>query len=209
MSSYQRARRPEQKHERREAILAAARALASERSVREVSLGDIARGVELAKSNVLRYFQSREEIFLTLLAREWTDWNAEVSAQLGDDVPAALAGTLAARPLFCDLLSEHAAVLERNVSAETVRTFRAETIALVNALGDDLAVATGLNSHDGRELVAATLIISSGLWPLATPAPHVAAMLAEGDELLDPDFERRLRTLVGTLIAGFSAQQAV
>ena len=72
--SYQRARRPEQKEERREAILAAARALASERSVRAVSLGDIAREVGLAKSNVLRYFESREEVFLTLLLREWEAW---------------------------------------------------------------------------------------------------------------------------------------
>ena len=71
--SYQRARRPEQKEERREAILAAAHALAVERSVRAVSLGDIAREVGLAKSNLLRYFESREEIFLTLLLREWEE----------------------------------------------------------------------------------------------------------------------------------------
>ncbi len=74
--SYQRARRPEQKEERREAILAAARDLAVERSVRAVSLGDIAREVGLAKSNLLRYFESREEIFLTLLLREWEGWRA-------------------------------------------------------------------------------------------------------------------------------------
>lgn len=201
--AYQRARSPERKLERREAILAAARSLASERSVREVSLGDIGRRVELAKSNLLRYFESREDIFLTLLLREWTEWSAEAAARLRDDPATALAATLNARPLLCDLLSEQAAVLERNVSAETVRAFRAETIALVNALGDDVAAATGLGPADAREVVAATLIITAGLWPLATPAPHVAAMFAEAEGLLDTDFERRLRTLVATLIAGF------
>jgi AcrR family transcriptional regulator len=201
--AYQRARSPEHKLERREAILAAARALASERSVREVSLGDIGRRVELAESNLLRYFESREDIFLTLLLREWTTWNAEASAQLDGGAAAVLARTLAARPLRCDLLSEQAAVLERNVSAETVRAFRAETIALVNALGEDVAAATGLASADAREVVAATLIITAGLWPLANPAPHVGAMFAEAEGLLDTDFERRLRTLVATLIAGF------
>ncbi len=201
--AYQRARSPEHKLERREAILAAARSLASERSVREVSLGDIARRVELAKSNLLRYFESREDIFLTLLLREWRAWNAEASAPLDTGVAPVLARTLAARPLLCDLLSEQAAVLERNVSAETVRAFRAETIALVNALGDDVAAATGLGTADAREVVAATLIITAGLWPLANPAPHVGAMFAEAEGLLDADFERRLRTLVATLIAGF------
>src|SRR5690349_2886626 len=120
--SYQRARRPEQKEERRATILAAARHLAEQRSVREVSLGDIAREVDLAKSNLLRYFESREEIFLTLLAREWAAW-CEAAAATTPDADG-LARTLAERRLFCDLLGEQTAVLERNVSADAVRTFR-------------------------------------------------------------------------------------
>jgi AcrR family transcriptional regulator len=200
--AYQRARRPEQKEERREAILAAARELAAERSVREISLGDIARRVELAKSNLLRYFQSREEIFLTLLLREWADWTADASERVGDDVAGALAATLAARPFFCDLLGEQAAVLERNVSADTVRSFRAATIELVEALAGDIAAVTGLNPGDAFEVVGAALIITAGLWPLTTPAPHVAAMYA-GTDLLRPDFEGRLRALLATLIAGY------
>src|SRR3954468_22592216 len=96
--NYQRARSPEHKEQRREAILAAARELAAERSVRAVSLGDIARAVALAKSNLLRYFESREEIFLTLLRREWQGWR-DAAAATPD--AAGLAHTLAERPLFC------------------------------------------------------------------------------------------------------------
>jgi AcrR family transcriptional regulator len=201
--SYQRARSPAHKEERREAILAAARALATERAVREVSLGDIARHVGLAKSNVLRYFESREDVFLTLLRREWEAWNAAAAAQPD---AAGLAATLAARPFFCDLLSEQAAVLERNVSAGTVRTFRAATIDLVRALADQVAATTGLDADDAQEVVAATLIITSGLWPLANPAPQVRAIFAATPDLLDPSFERRLRDLIATLIAGYSAR---
>jgi AcrR family transcriptional regulator len=80
MSGYQRARRPEQKAQRRATILAAARALAAQRPVREISLGDIAREVDLAKSNLLRYFESREEIFMTLLLDEWTAWTEAARA---------------------------------------------------------------------------------------------------------------------------------
>ena len=167
--SYQRARRPEQKEERREAILAAARELAGERAVRDVSLGDIARRVGLAKSNLLRYFESREDIFLTLLLREWREWTAEASEQLGDDVAATLASTLAARGLFCDLLSEQAAVLERNVSADTVRAFRGATIELVHALAAAIAGATALTTDDAFELLTATLTMTAGLWPLTNP----------------------------------------
>lgn len=197
--TYQRARRPEHKEERREAILAAARSLAAERFVRDVSLGDIAREVGLAKSNLLRYFESREEIFLTLLAREWEAWRADAGDRLGDDPAAALAATLSERPFFCDLLGEQAAVLERNVSAEAVRAFRATSIALVRELAAEVAVAAGID--DAFEVVAAALLLAAGLYPLTNPAPRVAEAYA-GTDLLQPDFEGRLRALLAMLIAG-------
>jgi len=201
--TYQRARRPEQKEERREAILAAARELATQRSVRAVSLGDIAREVGLAKSNVLRYFESREEIFLTLLLREWEAWREDAAATTG---AAGLARTLAERPLFCDLLGEQAAVLEHNISAGAVRTFRAASIELVRALAADVAAAAGLAAEDAFEVVAAALLIAAGLYPLTNPAPHVVEMYAEAPGLLQPEFEGRLRNLLAALIDGFRAR---
>jgi AcrR family transcriptional regulator len=200
--SYQRARRPEQKEERREAILAAARRLAAERSVRAVSLGDIAREVGLAKSNLLRYFESREQIFLTLLLREWEGWRE--AAANGADAPG-LARTLTERPLFCDLLGEQAAVLEHNVSAEAVRAFRGASIELVQALAADVASATALRAEDAFEIVAAALLLAASLYPLTSPAAHVVAIYAEEPGLLQPEFEGRLRRLLATLVQGYSA----
>jgi AcrR family transcriptional regulator len=209
---FQRARRPEHKQERREAILAAARGLAGERFVREVSLGDIARRVGLAKSNLLRYFESREDVFLRLLLREWEDWRVDAAERLRsvaatpESVAAILAHTLAERPLLCDLVSEMSSVLERNVSVATVRAFKGETIDKVDDLG---AVVTerlpDLDAAQGRETVAAALIITAGLWPLANPAPHVSAMYNDAPELTRAhvDFEERLRQLLTTLIVGF------
>jgi AcrR family transcriptional regulator len=198
--TYQRARSPEHKEERREAILAAARALAGERPVRDVSLGDIARAVGLAKSNLLRYFESREAIFLTLLRREWEGFTAAASDQPD---AAGLARTLAERPFFCDLLGEQAAVLEHNVSGETVRDFRAASIELVRTLAGEVAHATGVDGDDAFEVVAAALLIAAGLYPLTNPAPHVVAIYAESPGLLQPDFEGRLRRLIATLVGGY------
>jgi AcrR family transcriptional regulator len=207
---FQRARRPEQKDERREAILAAARELATERAVREVSLGDIARRVGLAKSNLLRYFESREEIFLRLLLREWDGWREACAARLarGGDVAGALAGTLGGRPLFCDLSSEMASVLERNVTAETAREFKSAMLDRVDALGVDVhRQLPALTLAQAREIVAAALIMTAGLWPIANPAPHVTAMFADHPELTRAhvDFEARLHSLLATLVDGFLA----
>ncbi len=209
---FQRARRPEHKEERREAILAAARELAGERPVREISLGDIARRVGLAKSNLLRYFESREDVFLRLLLREWESWRVSLTTRLrsggatADDVAATIARTIAERPLFCDLISEMSAVLERNVSVATVQAFKSQSLDKVDDLG---AVVTeripDLDSPHGRETIAAALIITAGLWPIANPAPHVTAMYAEDPALTRAhlDFEDHLRQLLSALITGF------
>lgn len=193
--AYQRARRPEHKEERRDAILAAARALAERRRVREVSLGEIAREVELAKSNLLRYFESREAIFLTLLLQEWEAWAAAVTT--AED----LAPSLAARPFFCDLLGEQAAVLEHNVSAEAVRAFRAASIDLTRA------VAARIDVPEAFEVVAAALLLAASLYPLANPSASVREAYA-GTELLQPDFEGRLARLLERLIAGTAPASA-
>jgi AcrR family transcriptional regulator len=208
---YQRARRPEQKEERRGAILLAARELAAERSVREVSLGDIARRVGLAKSNVLRYFETREEVYLRLLLREWEAWQVDVAVKLWsraptpDEIAATLARSLAARPLFCDLLSQMADALERNVSAPMAREFRSRSIPMVSDLGAMITeLLPGMDPEDGRETIAAAIVVVAGLWPMANPSPHVQAMLSDSPELLHTgfDFEHRLRRMLEALIVG-------
>ena len=115
-STFQRARRPEQLAARRCAILAAARTALADRRVDEVTLRDISEGVGLAKSNVLRYFDSREAIFLELLDEECRDWLAELGDALGRPrarkpgytneirIATTIAETLAARRLMCELL---------------------------------------------------------------------------------------------------------
>src|ERR687890_2151055 len=83
-SAFLRARRPEHKQLRRDAILTAARGLARESGVRNVTLGAVAEAVGLAKSNISRYFGTREEIYLELLAEEWQDFNRAVAQSLRD-----------------------------------------------------------------------------------------------------------------------------
>ena len=81
--SFQRARRPEQMAARRAAILEVAREMLVEKAVADISLRELSDRVGLAKSNVLRYFDSREAIFLEVLDEEFTAWLNDVDARLG------------------------------------------------------------------------------------------------------------------------------
>src|SRR5260370_42362423 len=70
-AEFQRARSAGAKQRREEAILAAAARLGAERGIRQVTLTDIAHAVGLHKSAMLRYFETREQIFLRLTAGRW------------------------------------------------------------------------------------------------------------------------------------------
>ena len=79
---FQRARSEEQREARRQAILGAAAAMLAEMPVAEVTLNELSRRAGLAKSNVLRYFESREAVLLELLDSAWQDWLAQLDAEL-------------------------------------------------------------------------------------------------------------------------------
>jgi AcrR family transcriptional regulator len=80
--TFQRARSEEQREERRQAILGAAAEMLSEMQVADISLNELSRRAGLAKSNVLRYFESREAILLELLDSAWQDWLARLARDL-------------------------------------------------------------------------------------------------------------------------------
>jgi AcrR family transcriptional regulator len=204
-SAFLRARRPEHKQQRREAILAAARDLARASGVRTVSLGAVAEAVGLAKSNIQRYFGTREEIYLELLTEEWRQWAQAVSARLRDthgtaEAIAALAETMVDRPLFCDLLSHASTTLEHNVSVPAARTFKHTLHDLLTAMGADVAHATELTEREGAELVATASALAGTLYRAANPSPVVAQVYAEDPELA-ASHPALLPTLVRTLSA--------
>jgi AcrR family transcriptional regulator len=205
---FMRARRPEQKQQRRAAILAAARELALESGVRNVSLGSVAAAVGLAKSNVTRYFGTREEIYLELAAACWREWADEVARRLtaGDDVVDVLAGTLADRPLFCDLMSHTATSLEHNVSVPAAGDYKRMVLAVIAELGGAVARARpDLTEGEGLELVGAAVGLAGMLYPAANPPPALREVYAQHPELakacvpLAPTLKRALAALAAGL----------
>ena len=81
-TTFQRARSDEQRALRSQAILDTAAAMLQEMPVADISLNELSRRVGLAKSNVLRYFDSREAVLLELLASSSREWLAHLAAEL-------------------------------------------------------------------------------------------------------------------------------
>ncbi|MFE4520230.1 TetR/AcrR family transcriptional regulator [Kitasatospora sp. NPDC056783] len=217
MATFQRARSEEQREIRRRAILDTAAAMLDEMPVGALSLNELSRRVGLAKSNVLRYFESREAVLLELLDRDWRQWNAALAEQLaasvtpdappmrrGREFAAVLTHSLARRRVLCDLLSAQAGVLEHNVSADVAARYKRAAIENVAALA---ALARRhlpeLGGHTDR-FCAQAVMVSGAVWTHARPS---AAMLAayEADPSLAAlrmDFSTTLEEMLTTLIAG-------
>ncbi|HEY1644726.1 MAG TPA: TetR family transcriptional regulator [Streptosporangiaceae bacterium] len=212
---FQRARSAAAKQAREAAILDAARRLGSEHGIREITLTGIAEAVGMHKSALLRYFETREQIFLRLTADGWRDWSAALRAGL-EDLPAptavavaeVFAGTLAARGMFCDLLAQAPLNLERNVSLAAVRAFKLVTLteveAIVAVLRRRLPVLT---EGDGVDLIAAATSLSGAFWQMATPGPEVAALYRSDPRLAHAvvEVEPRVRRLLTAALAGMLA----
>ena len=210
--AFQRARRPEQKLQRRDAILGAARELARRHGVRTVSLAGIAAEVGIHKSALLRYFETREQIFLELTAEAWRDWTRALHAGLDTASPgsAALvadvfARAFADRPLFCDLLAHTPLNLERNVSPEAMRRYKLTSLA---AIGEAARMVRGvlpeLTLAECTEFVATLASLAGSLWQIANPVPALAELYASDPALAQAcvDLTPRLRRTAEIVLAG-------
>jgi AcrR family transcriptional regulator len=218
--TYQRARRPEQKLERRDAILNAARELALRDGVRSVSLADIAARVGIHKSALLRYFETREQIFLELTAAAWRDWVAALHGELDPVTPESAApasrmtGALVAdvfarsfgdRPLLCDLIAHTPLNLERNVSLESVRRYKLTSLGAVDEAAAIAArVLPELTLAECGEFVAAIASLAGAVWQMANPGPALAELYAADPALARAciDLTNRLRRTGEILLAG-------
>ena len=209
-----RARSAEAKQQREQAILDAAARLGAERGIRQVTLTDIAQAVGMHKSAMLRYFETREQIFLKLTAAGWREWSADLRHQLAELEPGArpaliaeaFAETLTARPMFCDLLAQAPLNLERNVSIESVRSFKLVTLEEVDAISAQLTHLLGLTEQQAVDVIATATSLAGALWQMATPGPEVQALYRSDPRLSHAIVEvaPRLTRILSAVLAGLN-----
>ncbi|MFC5751414.1 TetR/AcrR family transcriptional regulator [Actinomadura rugatobispora] len=177
---FQRARNAAQREVRRRAILEAAAELLGESPLSDISLRELSRRVGLSKTNVVRYFETREAVFFALLNQTLDEWLDELPAELPPaaspaSVVDAWARSAARRPLLCELWSSLGTELERNISTEAVRGFKLvhheRQARLAELVRERIPELTEPAS---RELVQLSIVLVAGFWPFANPSPSVA-----------------------------------
>ncbi|GHA37171.1 TetR family transcriptional regulator [Devosia pacifica] len=182
--SFQRARQPEQITLRREQLLAAAAELFDAEGPSGTGLNAIAARAGFTKSNVYRYFESREQVLLEMFREEFVKLvDAMVDAiGVASDVPAladAISTTFLAHPRCCSLMAILANTLEQNVSEDTIATTKlhmdAQNTRLIAALKARLPGATPTDCGWAIFMIGTLLV---GMWPNTNPPPAARAVLA-------------------------------
>ena len=217
MSTFQRARSEEQREIRRRAILDTAAAMVGEMPVAAVSLNELSRRVGLAKSNVLRYFESREAVLLDLLALRADAFLVRVGGQLPDadgsarsrveGVASVLAREFAADPMLCELLGAQAGALERNVSAETVAQYKRDGYRSLDGFGVALLQVLPELGDAVTEAVRTLLVLAGALWTHAHPPQAVREAYAADPSLvfLPDGFAKTLERTIAVVLLGVLA----
>ena len=217
MQTFKRARSAEQRQARREAILATAHDMLVEMPVSQVTMNGLARRVGLAKSNIMRYFESREAVLLDLLGRLSDDWLTEarsrVRATLSTDGPAAqraaalaeiFARLFAQEHVLCDLLSAETAVLEHNVSETVALRYKTAAIDGLDGLASLIVeILPELDEEAGHDAAFTTIVLVGAMWTHSHPSPAMAAVYRDEPALATVEgFTDSLGHMITTYLRG-------
>ena len=164
--------------ERENEIIDACKKLYRTMSFKEITIKEIGKTTSFTRTSIYNYFQTKEEIFLALLQREYEHWNIDLRSALRKktsmsrmDFAILLAETLSKRELMLKLLSMNMYDIEENSSIESLN-LTAECAS---------RCIPELSEEDGIKFLYAFFPFVYGIYPYSSITPkQKAAMEAAG-----------------------------
>lgn len=183
--NYKRARTSSQKAERRTAILKAAESHLREAGFEGFSMNVLAKRVGIARGTLYLYFETREEVLLTLYAEQVTGWSEMLleTTSPGIDDETFLREFIEAfkhDPLFFLLLSRLGDVIEHNVSLERLIESKRFLNGIVFQLTSHFSQCLKLELDQTTDLLLSLLVILTGVSQMDN-GPHIDPKLLPED----------------------------
>lgn len=187
--------------------------------VSELTMTGLSRRVGLVKSNVMRYFESREAVLLELLSRRAQDWLTEATELIRHRVPqdgalsvrlaaltSALASSFAEHEVLCDLLSAQTSVLEHNVSEDVALRYKRSALEALHGLANLINSALPEVADDSAlDAALTTIILVGAFWTHSHPSAAMVAVYRENPSLaVMHEFGVALEQALGNYLRGIS-----
>ena len=163
----QRARSTEQKMLRRRAVLEAAEMYFFEVGYEAFSMSKLAKNAGLAKGTLYLYFQTREELFLTLYEQSLIRWSQVFIDDLSDSMTSKayaqkLFSTASADGTFLPLLVRLEHIIEHNVAIPRLISSKQMFINQVEILAEATSISLSLSEAQAIEVVKTMGILLIG-----------------------------------------------
>ena len=198
---------------RKEEIINACAELYETMGFKDITIRDIGSKTSFTRTSIYNYFQTKEEIFLALLQREYTAWIADLEAILEQNEALsspgfadAIAHTLEKRTYMLKLLSMNLYDMEGSSRIENLVDFKRTYAGALNAVTRCLEkFFPAMTAEDRQAFLYAFFPFLFGVYPYALPTDkQKAAMeLARLDAIPYSIFELT-RAFTIRMLRGFS-----
>jgi len=211
---WQRARSEEQKEQRISEIVSTTARLYKKHTFEEISFALIAKEAGFTRSNLYKYFPSKEEIFLEFLKHDIIVWRKELvktfrrrKARSVKTFASVWVEILSKHKRLLDLLSILHSFLEKNVSEQTLIYFKRRAIDELKVLSELLCnMFPSLSPKKAGEFLELQLASAIGLYQI-TNLSEIQQRVLEYPEFkhLKVDLNSYLQKSVECLLQGLMA----
>lgn len=212
--TWERARSKEQKEQRVTEIVDATARLYRRYSFEDISFALIAKEAGFTRSNLYKYFSSKEEIFLEFLKHDIILWRKDLvktcqrrKAWSVETFASVWVAMLSKHKRLLDLSSILHSFLEKNVCEQTLVDFKRRAIDELKVLSDLLCgMFPALSSEKAGEFLELQLAAAIGSYQI-TNLTEMQRKVLEYPEFrhLKVDFNRYLQRAVECLLRGLMA----
>ncbi len=172
---------------RREEILSACDKLYQTMSFKEITLKDIAGATSFTRTSIYNYFQTKEEIFLALMQKEYECWVKELDSitesyttMSAEAFSGVLAHTLEKHGLLLKLLSMNHFDLEANSRPECLLAFKTAYGASIEAVRRCLVkFFPDMDARAQQDFLYAFLPFLYGIYPYTTVSEKQRKAMAD------------------------------
>ena len=212
-----RARTDEQKEVRYAEIIAAAKRLFDGMGYDEITLASIAKEAEFTRSNLYKYYKTKDEIFLEIIIGYMAAWREDLQQSFQgkefsiNEFAHIMARSYREHEKLLDSLTVLFVFIEKNVSLENLTEFKRGLKQEMEALVEMLCQAMpALSPQQALEFIIMQVAAANGLYPMTTlteKQQQAANDSGLGD--LHGSFEIRLEHILAGYLKGILEAETI
>lgn len=173
---------------RREEIIDACEKLYKEVGLKSVNIKLIGENISCSRTSIYNYFETKEEIFLALVEREYLIWNKDLKKFYEKDNKVTLdefinniVSSLSKRKILLKLISMNMYEMEENSSYESVKSYKTAYTESVNLFKNCLIKLLNFNEEEATNKVFTFFPFMIGIYPYSAVTKKQKKALTELD----------------------------